>query len=225
MRVATWNCQIRLDANWGVVEDLDVDVLTIQECGDGTETQARDRGWSCRWVPGGWEKGLAVLARPPYRIEKSESPEPFLVSAEMACDGARFRFVGFWAMTPSYAKLSYTRQGTQLVTWLPDDGVPTIVAGDFNASKSSPHLRNVAKLNERGLVSAYHHFHGKRHEDQEEHPTSYWRWDPERPFHMDFVFAPREWRVEAVEVGTYDDYLSRRRLSDHVPVVVTLQPK
>jgi endonuclease/exonuclease/phosphatase family metal-dependent hydrolase len=128
-------------------------------------------------------------------------------------------------MTPSYAKLSYTRQGTKLVTWLPDDGVPTIVAGDFNASKSSPHLRNVAKLNGRGLESAYHHFHGKRHEDQEEHPTSYWRWDPERPFHMDFVFVPREWRVEAVEVGTYDDYLSRRRLSDHVPVVVTLQPK
>jgi endonuclease/exonuclease/phosphatase (EEP) superfamily protein YafD len=62
----------------------------------------------------------------------------------MACDGAQFRFVGFWAMTPSYAKLSYTRQGTQLLTWLPDDGVSTIVAGDFNASKSSPHLGNVA---------------------------------------------------------------------------------
>jgi endonuclease/exonuclease/phosphatase family metal-dependent hydrolase len=75
------------------------------------------------------------------------------------------------------------------------------------------------------LVSAYYHFHSKRHEDQEEHPTSYWRGDPERPFHMDFVFVPREWRVEAVEVGTYDDYLSRRRLSDHVPVVVTLQAK
>jgi exonuclease III len=224
MRLATWNCQTGLDSNWEFVDELDADVLTIQECGDKTQEQARERGWSCSWLHGWVKKGLAVLARPPYVIASAQSPEPYFISAEVS-GPERFRFVALWAMDRRYTGLEYVQQGTRLIDWLRMDGTPTIVAGDFNASKSPGHLSNVEQLKKHGLVSAYHRFHRVRHEDAEEQPTSFWRWSHDHPFHMDFVFVPVEWTVEDVAVGNYEDYLAPpRRLSDHVPVVVTLRP-
>jgi exonuclease III len=225
MRLGTWNCQTGLGSHWDAVEKLDADVLTLQECGPGTPEQAADHpGWTCEYQAGGYGKGLAVLARSPYRIEKRESSsEPFLVSTVIS-EPERFRFVGFWAMTPKFTGYSYTRQATRLIEQLPDDGLPTVVAGDFNASKSHHHLGNVRSLRTLGLVSAYHAYHRLEHSAKEPHPTSYFHWTKSRPYHMDFVFVPAEWHIHSVEVGAFDDY-TRRGLSDHVPVLVSLSQK
>jgi endonuclease/exonuclease/phosphatase family metal-dependent hydrolase len=225
MRVGTWNCQTGLDSNWGVVEALDADVVTVQECGAGVEAQAKSHeGWTCEWQPGRWHKGLAVLARPPYRIESREDLGPSSVSA-IIFGPDRFRFVGFWAMTPKDAGFEYPEQAMRLIERLPVDDLPTVVAGDFNASKSVPHLSNVERLRARGLVSAYHALHGVPHKAfKEQHPTSYYRWRKSRGYHMDFVFVPYTWRIESVEVGTYEDYPGMK-LSDHVPVIVTVHPQ
>jgi exonuclease III len=221
MRLATWNCQSGLDSNWGAVEKLDADVLVVQECGPGTPAQAADQaGLTCEYQAGGYGKGLAVLARSPYRIETREPSEPFFVSTVISGPD-RFRFVGFWAMTQKFTGYEYPQQATRLIEQLPNDGLPTVVAGDFNASKSQEHLGNVQRLAARGLVSAYHAFHGLDHSAVESHPTSYFQWQESRPYHMDFVFVPTEWHIDSVEVGTFDDY-PRRKLSDHVPVVVTV---
>lgn len=191
MRLATWNCQTGLDSNWDVLEALGADVVTVQECGSGTPEQAAARdGWTCEWQAGGWEKGLAVLARAPYTIESREPSEPFAVST-VVTGPTRLRFVGFWAMTESHAGYTYPRQATRVIGGLPDDELPTVVAGDFNASKSEAHLANVRRLNDRGLISAYHAHHGLEHDGVEAHPTSYYQWQESRPFHMDFVFVPQ----------------------------------
>ncbi len=154
-------------------------------------------------------------------MEDRERTESFLISTIVSKNDSRIRFVNFWAMTPKLAGYSYTRQATLLIESLPDDGVPTIVAGDFNASKSEAHLNNVRRLNERGLVSAYHRRYEREHAESEDDPTSFYLWREDRPFHMDFVFVPRDWPIESVDVGSYEDYCLTR-LSDHVPVVVTL---
>jgi exonuclease III len=222
MRLATWNCQTGLESNWGAVEALDADVLVVQECGPETREQvAAQDGWTCEPQPGGYGKGLAILARSPYKIETREPSEPFFVSTVIS-GPERFRFVGFWAMTPKFTGYSYTRQATRMIEQLPDDGLPTVVAGDFNASKSQRHLRNVRRLADLGLVSAYHAYHDLDHSAAEVHPTSYFQWQESRPHHMDFVFVPMKWRIRAVEVGTFKDYSQLGGLSDHVPVVVSV---
>jgi len=38
---------------------------------------------------------------------------------------------------------------------------------------------------------------------------------------MDFVFVPRTWRIDSVEVGTFVDYSRPGGLSDHTPVIVS----
>jgi endonuclease/exonuclease/phosphatase family metal-dependent hydrolase len=126
-------------------------------------------------------------------------------------------------MTPKFAGYEYPRQATRLIERLPDDGLPTVVAGDFNASKSPEHLSNVRRLNGLGLASAYHSHHNIDHSAREEHPTSYHHWNQSRPFHMDFVFVPAEWHVQSVEVSAFEHYPGRG-LSDHVPVIVSISP-
>jgi exonuclease III len=225
MRLATWNCQTGLDSNWAAVEALDADVLVIQECGSGTPEQvANQDGWTCEWEAGGWDKGLAVLARFPYSIETREPSEPFFISTVIAGPN-RLRFVGFWAMTPKFAGYEYPRQATRLIEQLPHDHLPTVVAGDFNASKSREHLGNVQRFADLGLVSAYHAYHGADQSAIEVHPTSYFQWNRSRPHHMDFVFVPATWRIDSVEVGTFDDYSARGGMSDHTPVIVSITPE
>ena len=224
MRVATWNCQTGLSTNWDTIERLDADLVAIQECRDGTLEEAEEHGWACEFQAGGYGKGIATLTRAPYVVEDRERTETFLISTIVSNGDDRIRFVNFWAMSPKLTGYSYTRQATLLIESLPDDGIPTIVAGDFNASKSRAHLHNVRRLNERGLVSAYHRRYEREHAEPEDDPTSYHLWREDRPFHMDFIFVPQDWPIEGVDVGSYEDYCLTK-LSDHMPVVVTLEPQ
>jgi endonuclease/exonuclease/phosphatase family metal-dependent hydrolase len=222
MRLATWNCQSGLESNWDVIEELDADVLAMQEARSGTpDLVAQHEGWTCIWREGKYYPGLAVLVRLPFQIERPELSEPFAISA-LVTGPERFRFVDFWAMTPgNVGGLSYTQQARRIIDQLPEDGVPTVVAGDFNHSKHPPHLENVRKLNGRGLVSAYHSHHSSDHLDEEREMTRYGGGPYGRAWHIDLVFVPDYWTITSVEVGRYDRSPGGAR-SDHVPVVVTI---
>ena len=175
-------------------------------------------------APGRQDAGTRALLSSPARRtwSKSASLLRLLRVSTLISGPMSFRFVGFRAMTEKDVGLTYTRQATRVIEGLPEDGIPTVMAGDFNASKSPAHLRNVERLASRGLVSAYHAHHGVEHRSTEEHPTSFHMWQQTRPFHMDFVFVPREWRIDAVDVGLFEDFSYRGGSSDHVPVVVTI---
>ena len=73
---------------------------------------------------------------------------------------------------------------------------------------------------ELGLVSAYHRYTGEPH-GIERTPTHYWRWQETSPFHIDYCFVPRSWRIERVEVGGFDEW---KELSDHRPLIVDVDP-
>jgi exonuclease III len=224
VRLGTWNCQTGFDSKWESIERLNADVLTIQECGPDTKDQVEAReGWKCEWQVGRYRKGLAVLARFPFTIKETEKSEPCVLSTSISGPGGfGFRFVGFWAMTPSRGGTdTYPQQATDLIGQLPDDGTPTVVSGDFNASwRNHHHLRNVADLASRGLVNAYS-FYKIADDARPYHPTSYFQWNKTRQYHMDFVFVPESWSIQSVEVGSFEDYPGRR-LSDHVPVIVSV---
>ena len=77
-------------------------------------------GWTCEWQPGRWHRGLAVLARSPYRIESREPSEPSAFSTVIAGPD-RLRFVGF--MTEKDVGYTYTRQAKRVIEGLPHDGL------------------------------------------------------------------------------------------------------
>jgi endonuclease/exonuclease/phosphatase family metal-dependent hydrolase len=222
VRIATWNCQPGLESQWDAVEGLDADVIAIQEVRPGTKgfVDGHDE-WKCEYQEGKFGRGIAVLVRRPYRIRKREPSETFAVSTVIG-GSAKFRFVGFWAMTPKAVGYSYHRQATRVIEQLPSDPLPTVVAGDFNASQHPRHLANVKLLRDRGLVSAYHKHRGVAHTDADQEVTAYTGRGGNLGFHIDFVFVPDSWHIRGVEVGTFDGYPGQHR-SDHVPVVVTVE--
>jgi hypothetical protein len=177
-------------------------------------------------VVGRHHDGVAVLARDPYRIEDVERSGPCYLSTIVGGPGGyRFRFVGFWAMTPTSPEDGYPQQARELVDGLPHDELATVVAGDFNASsRNAHHLENVALLGARGLVNAYNAIYGAPAVCPGDHPTSYHLWNEARPHHMDYVFLPRNWDIEDVQIGTFAEYSATRR-SDHIPVTVVSSPR
>jgi exodeoxyribonuclease-3 len=100
-----------------------------------------------------------------------------------------------------------------------------VLAGDLNSNtiwdsrhKVINHSTVVKILADRGLVSGYHHHFGETH-GEESRPTIYFRHHEDKPYHIDYIFIPREWasRLRTVEVGGFETW---SKLSDHCPVVV-----
>src|SRR5690606_1092327 len=103
-----------------------------------------------------------------------------------------------------------------------------VLAGDFNSNaawdrpnRPLDHSRIVNRLEaDFGLVSAYHASTGCAY-GGEVHATHYFRWQEDGPFHIDYCFVPREWRLSRVEVGGFEEW---RELSDHRPLAVDVIP-
>jgi endonuclease/exonuclease/phosphatase family metal-dependent hydrolase len=223
MRIATWNSQPGVTRNWDAISSFDADILTVQECEPATKAFVESKtGWTCEWQVGRYEKGVAVLARDPYSIEGIESSAPcFLSTFIKGPADTHLRFVGFWAMTPTGPDDGSPQQANELIELRPRDGLPTVIAGDFNASsRNDHHVENVATLRVHGLKSACDDFFGSPDTYPGDHPTSYHQWDEGRPHHMDFVFVPNDWVLQDVQVGTFAEYAATK-LSDHMPIVVT----
>jgi endonuclease/exonuclease/phosphatase family metal-dependent hydrolase len=108
-------------------------------------------------------------------------------------------------------------------------GVPSrlIVAGDFNANvifRSDGSRRDFRTLAERlerqlDLRSAYHEMTREAY-GRERQATHWFQWNARKPFHLDYCYAPKEWVVRTMIVGSYRKW---RPLSDHAPLVVEYQ--
>jgi len=106
----------------------------------------------------------------------------------------------------------------------------TVVAGDFNwnvtwdESPNSPLCGDFADvraaLNRNGLCSAYHAVCGDEFGEEAE-ATFHMHKKEDRPYHIDYVFAPghRIGQETEVRVGGYDGWIGT---SDHMPLLVTL---
>jgi exonuclease III len=207
---------------WDAVEALGAHVVSVQETRSGTKDFVDEHdGWTSEVQEGRYGRGIAVLARMPFSIEKRESSEPFVVSTVIT-GPTRFRFVAFWAMTPKAVGYSYHRQAQRMIDQLPRDDLDTVVAGDFNASKHPRHLANIERIRNRGLASAYHRWTGLSPGDVGEEVTAYTGRKGRPGFHIDLVFVPTDWQIGKVEVGTFERHPGEHR-SDHVPVIVTTE--
>jgi len=226
MRLATWNCHHgsvtdRL-RDLRQIPEFTPDVVALQEC-SRPDLPEREVNWR-----GSYEhKGLAVSVvgegwagnAIPLPPDAPMSVLPIWVTGPV-----NFTVVGVWTHeVPSYTQ--DLLKGLVAIKPLLPAG-PLVVMGDFNNhprwdNPATP-MRNHATIvrtleDEFGLVSAYHHFHGIEH-GRDRNPTHYFMFDEARPFHIDYVFAPKEWaeQIARVEVGSFEDW----RSSDHRPMLV-----
>ena len=189
------------------------------------------------WIGRNPHKGLAVFAFNGYAVKLAESYHPALryIAPVRVFGPNHCNLLAVWAQNASAGgirkhQLGPLRRGlSRYKSFLGER--PAMIAGDLNNNTiwDKPgwrinHSTKVRILEESfGLVSAYHAVRGEAH-GQESEPTLYWR-DRKKDgptYHIDYVFLPSSLVARArVEIGTFEAWAG---LSDHVPVVVDLDP-
>jgi exodeoxyribonuclease-3 len=147
----------------------------------------------------------------------------------------RLHALGIWSCPSAGGGPAYVAEVHRAIDaharWLGGPG-PRIVAGDLNimgtGSTAAAFRRLAGELGDLGLHSAYHAFYDEPF-GAESRATYFHQRNPARPFHIDFCFLSDDLlgRVRSVEVGTYGDWVDRtvRPVSDHVPLVIELDPE
>ena len=187
------------------------DVAVVSECSEASIHALEERGYEKLWFGANRNKGIGVLSRAGWAMHGlSQPPQKWI--APIQIDGpVPFLLLAVWACRSGDVKTDdYIGQVYQALIDNPEwfGGRPVILAGDLNSNRIwdaerevGNHSQVVRLLAENGLVSGYHEFF---HEEQgkESRPTTHHCRRADRPYHIDYIFVPREWRVESVEVGT-----------------------
>ncbi|MGI9412086.1 MAG: hypothetical protein ACR2PM_00340 [Hyphomicrobiales bacterium] len=240
MRLVAWNCNMALHRKFDALLGLEPDIAVVSECAE--PARLLQRGLDCAphspvWIGGNPNKGLGVFAFNGYAVGLAEDYQPTLRwVAPVHVEGPhRFNLLAVWAQNLS-GGVSRKKQSGPLRRALSRyrhllAGDPAFVAGDFNNNViwDRPgwrinHAVAVAKLEDLGLVSAYHELHDEP-QGAETAPTLYWRDRTKHgpTYHLDYIFVPRDRidRITEFRVGSFEDWCGAR-LSDHVPVVVDI---
>ncbi len=228
LRIAAWNCCAGpLATKLRAARRLRADILVLPEAPRVPE------GEQVAWIGENPRKGLAVLVRPPWRVERIalprvELPRYFLPVRIVGPE--TFMLWGVWAH--AFGADRYVRATHRAL-----DACQAHVAreqplllGDFNSHSrwdhqhppGRSHSALVGRLAALGYVSAYHHCRQRAH-GREGHATFYEYRHRDRPYHLDYAFVPAGMvpRLRRVSVGQHRAW---SRWSDHMPLVLELAP-
>ena len=189
---------------------------------------------SVLWFGTNKHKGLGIIAYNGIQLTLIHKHKTSIkIVAPVAVTGGEFDFTLFavWAYNPNDPDGTYVEQVWKAIHHYKKLLKPerTILAGDFNSNtiwdrprRVGNHSSVVKFLEKRGIHSAYH-LHHKQIQGKEDHPTFYLYRHLDKPYHLDYCFASQDIAkdITGVDVG---DHSSWSRYSDHVPLIVTIQP-
>jgi exodeoxyribonuclease III len=204
------------------------DIVVVQECSKNSVDVLHSHGFSGLWFGANPNKGLAVFCRKEFTVQMVGKPFGKWVVPVRVRGAAHFNLLAVWACPVGTKRAdNYIGEVHRCLVehrgWF--TGTPVVAAGDLNSNiqwdKNHPgrnHTEVVRLFEGHGLISAYHTHHGEI-QGAETRPTYYFYRHQDKPFHIDYVFVPKGWRLKSVEVGSFREW---RHLSDHVPVVVNV---
>ena len=225
MRLVTWNCcRGSVAKKLPLLENMAPSIVTLQECRQPATEDA-----STIWHGDPGRQGVAVYAADGYRISPIPQREAPRYAVPIQVDGpVRFFMLAVWSKTDLHYR--YVKAVIRALECYRDLilAQPTVLIGDFNSNRiwdykrppAQNHSGLVRNLDDLGLVSAYHEFHGEA-QGLETRATLYLLKKKARPYHIDYCFIPRIWLpyLRSVEVGTYEAWSPS---SDHAPLLVDL---
>jgi exodeoxyribonuclease III len=226
LRILTWNCYLKsTEKCTDLVADLKADIIVLQECFHPLPDTP-----NCIWIgQNPKKKGLAVIANTEFKLTAMPLAEQApLYYSPIRVDGpVSFNLLAVW---PQHA--SKYIEGMHKVIDIYHDFLAekdTVIIGDFNSNAiwdalhgTRSHSALVKRLHDDfNLASSYHWFSGEPH-GQESKPTFYLHWKEQKPFHIDYCFAPIEWckHIQSIHIGKFSEW---ETISDHRPLLVEFQ--
>lgn len=235
LKIISWNCQGAFRNKFENILKLNPDIVVILEC---EPIEKLNFGKSMplpndfAWYSDNGKKGIGIFSYCDYRLDllSIHNPEfryiiPFRVYNEITS----FYMLTVWAMDHKTSPLDrYIGQVWNAVNFyssLLNDNC--VVIGDFNSNKiwdgkerSGNHTSVVKFLEDRNIVSIYHHYFNE-HQGEEITKTFYLHRNINKPYHIDYVFASKSLISDMtdIEVGVFEDWIL---FSDHVPIITQL---
>ena len=222
MKILTWNCNQGIGNDFSAIKDFDADVVIIQECEKLDKNSFE--GYSSHWIGNNVRKGLAVLTKEKSELQTEVFNESLIYFLPVSFKDTAV--LGVWAFNRRASRKVEGSSGfpvdaiSHYKDWLTSHK-NMIVAGDFNngprwdrpGSKNNFHTFN-KEFSDLGLKSSYHHLTGET-PGQESKATYYHQRNPEKGFHIDYIFSnmPGEGQIQ---LGEFKDW---GKLSDHVPLI------
>jgi endonuclease/exonuclease/phosphatase family metal-dependent hydrolase len=227
LRLIAWNCHHgSLSSRLAALASFSPAIVFLQECRP-VETLAVMNPFVIQRVND--RKGIALasldstysLARLRLRANRGRA-----VACARVTGPVSFIALGIWSQGPRY--VDDVMRTLDAYSSILSSG-STVVMGDLNSgsnltrqkSINKGHSRIVAALADRGLVSAYHAFHGVDH-GEEAHPTYHHQRKASNPWHIDFCFVPAGWVVNVIRVDVLDGK-EWAATSDHLPLMVDVR--
>jgi len=221
MKIITWNCHHGdIENRLSLLKKFNADIIFLQEvkCPSSLNSHVQ-------WFGTNTKKGHAVITSDAYPISifNDNTIDPFVVPLIFQ---GKFSFHALMVWTQKSGE--YIKELQVPIRKYRDFLLekPSVIVGDFNSNaiwdkphRIFNHSRMVSLLDETfGLTSAYHERTKCRH-GAERHPTLYHCYNPDKPYHIDYCFVPKGWKIIDVIVGDYVDWISQ---SDHCPLIVDL---
>jgi exonuclease III len=165
-------------------------------------------GYSSHWIGNNHRKGLAVLTKEKSELQTEVFNESLIYFLPVSFKDTAV--LGVWAFNRRARRKVEGGSGfpidaiSHYKDWLTSHK-NMIVAGDFN---------NGPRWDRPGSKSSYHHLTGET-PGQESKPTYYHQRNPEKGFHIDYIFSNISGKGQIL-LGEFKDW---GKLSDHVPLI------
>lgn len=232
MRIVTWNCGGALRRKRSALDSLEADILVIQECespANSRDTTYQQWAGNHLWIGTDKNKGLGVFARTDLSLTPLPREDHGL-QLLLTCQIDDLTLLAVWTKKSDSTTFRYIGQLWKWLQFHQDllTAERALLLGDLNSNaiwdaqhRGCSHSDVVRILDQRGMVSLYHHTRNERH-GGETIPTLFFRRDQGRPYHIDYAFlSPALLASARVDIGDPATWLT---LSDHMPVVVDLAP-
>ncbi len=225
MKLITWNCARGFAKKSQLLFDQNPDIAIVQECSE-PHAKAAHSDYESLWFGKPGSIGVAVFYKKSHwHLTLLAKPTHNWVIPLHVNGPEEFNLLAVWSCPESTGTSKYVnlvRDAIEAnVSHFAD--FPTVVAGDFNSNSQwdgpadKPHANLVARLEELGLVSAYHVLRNER-QGEEKDRTFHMRRKEKEHFHIDYVFVPPAWleRESKLEVGSFAEWCEH---SDHRPLI------
>ena len=233
MKFVTWNCNGAFRKKLHTLDELNADLIIIQECEDPARSTQAFRDWvnsgDYLWKGENKNKGIGVFARNGISLQKLDWDDQGLQSFLPFRVNDQFNMLGVWTKEANSPTFKYIGQFWKYLQENKERlrSEPIVICGDFNSNKIWDawdrwwnHSDVVKELEDIGIVSLYHRLYDEQ-QGEESHPTLYLHRKLEKPYHIDYVFAPEELCDNAgLQVGEPTPWL---RHSDHMPITFTMR--